>query len=154
VVQQGNIGAFDFQTMIVNLTAALGLLSVAALLTDFLMSSVCPLRHVYKQYKVRTTVDFSDLKDAVDVNALMGRFKMDNSLLDPIPPIFAHALSAKQVGRNDQRIELSPIVRQRASVEAMKHRASGGATPSRRSRSDSRSHSVVMNPLPPSPIAR
>jgi hypothetical protein len=53
VVQQGNVGSFDFQVMIVNLTAALGLLSVAALLTDIAMTKFCPLRFVYKQYKVR-----------------------------------------------------------------------------------------------------
>lgn len=55
-------GWIAFQTALVNLTTALGLLSVAVLLTDFCMTSCCPLRHIYKQYKERETIDFSDLR--------------------------------------------------------------------------------------------
>jgi hypothetical protein len=41
------------QTLLINLSVSLGLMSVAVLVTDYVMMSCCPLRNIYKQYKVR-----------------------------------------------------------------------------------------------------
>jgi hypothetical protein len=85
------VGAFDLQTLLVNLTVSLGLLSVAILLVDVCALNCCPLRRVYKSYKERATVDFTDLRRAYsseEAAALIKRFETDDSLVDPPPPIF------------------------------------------------------------------
>jgi len=54
-VFSGSICRFDFQTMLINMVAGLGLLSVATLTTDFLMEYLMPLKEAYIKYKYRET---------------------------------------------------------------------------------------------------
>jgi len=102
VIQQGSIGVYAFQTLLVNMTAALGLLSVAVMITDFLMTSCCPLRAVYRQYKERRTVDFSDLRDALEGRNVLKRFEAEDHLVDPVPAVIRGA-RARDHGRGAQR---------------------------------------------------
>lgn len=51
--QTGAVGQFDFQTLLINLTVALGLLRVATGLVDIAATNCLPLRAIYRQYKVR-----------------------------------------------------------------------------------------------------
>jgi hypothetical protein len=60
----GTLGRFNFQVALVQLVSALGLLSVATLITELLMLYVLPHRRFYTQYKFEDTVDFSDVRDA------------------------------------------------------------------------------------------
>jgi hypothetical protein len=62
-VQDGEIGEFDFQTLLVEANSALGLLVVATILVDMLMLYVLPHRLLYAEYKFQTTPDFSDVRD-------------------------------------------------------------------------------------------
>ena len=54
-VFNGNICRFDFQTMLIQMVAGLGLLSVATLTTDFMMEYVMPLKNAYIKYKYKET---------------------------------------------------------------------------------------------------
>lgn len=81
----GALGKFDFQTMLVQLVSALGLLSVATLVVEMCMLYCFPHRKYYNKYKVpvapcgpgpaslalhptsmqfEETIDFSDVRDA------------------------------------------------------------------------------------------
>ena len=85
------VGGFDLQTLLVNLTVSLGLLSVVILVVDFAALTCCPLKRVYRSYKERNTVDFSDVRraySAEEVSRLLKRFEEDDSLVDPPPAIF------------------------------------------------------------------
>lgn len=93
VTQSGRIGAFDFQTMLVNFTVSLGLLAAAAAITDFIAFALCPARSIYQQYRNRTTVDMSDVRDTGRMKEIVNRFKMEEGLVDPLPKIFADALA-------------------------------------------------------------
>lgn len=88
-----SIGGFDLQTLLINLTVSLGLLSVAVSIMDQIALLLCPLRHVYKQYKERQTVDFSDLRKAAahqgkSTVSVLGEFEKRSDLIDPVPAIF------------------------------------------------------------------
>jgi hypothetical protein len=65
-VQDGSIGRFDFQTMLIQLVSALGLMSVATLVVDMLMLYLMPLRDFYNRYKYQVTEDFSDVRHRLD----------------------------------------------------------------------------------------
>jgi hypothetical protein len=93
ITQSGRVGAFDFQTLLINLTVSLGLLSVAVLVTDFVSTSLCPQRAVYRQYKQRATVSFSTMKDQA-AKELFRRFKTEEDLVDPLPPVFTEVVRA------------------------------------------------------------
>jgi hypothetical protein len=84
-----------FQTLLINFTTALSLLSVAILFTDFIAFNVCPQRFVFKQYAVRKTVDMSDVLEAQDI-ATLERFKHEDDLVDPLPRIFVDLLKARE----------------------------------------------------------
>eukprot|EP01006_Ploeotia_vitrea_P028198 TRINITY_DN60921_c0_g1_i2.p1 TRINITY_DN60921_c0_g1~~TRINITY_DN60921_c0_g1_i2.p1 ORF type:complete len:427 (-),score=205.75 TRINITY_DN60921_c0_g1_i2:298-1578(-) len=60
----GQIGRPDFQTTLIQLVSALGLLSVAALVVEMSMLYIMPHKKYYNKYKYQETVDFSDLRDA------------------------------------------------------------------------------------------
>ena len=54
-VFNGSICRFDFQTMLIQMVAGLGLLSVATLTTDFIMEYLMPLKKAYVKYKYKET---------------------------------------------------------------------------------------------------
>ena len=60
-VFSGSICRFDFQTMLINMVAGLGLLSVATLTTDFLMEYLMPLKDAYIRYKYKETAHHDQL---------------------------------------------------------------------------------------------
>lgn len=60
-VFSGSICKFDFQTMLINMVAGLGLLSVATLTTDFLMQYLMPLKSAYIRYKYKETAHHDEL---------------------------------------------------------------------------------------------
>lgn len=49
--QSGDIGAFDAATLLLSLTSSLGLLAVATLIVDNLLTRCWPRQAVYKQLK-------------------------------------------------------------------------------------------------------
>jgi hypothetical protein len=59
-LQTGSVGRFSFQALLIQLVSALGLLSVATLVTEIVMSKCCKFRKEYSQAKFVSTVDFSD----------------------------------------------------------------------------------------------
>jgi len=59
----GAIGVFDFQTTLVQLVSALGLLSVGTLVVEMFMLYIAPHRKYYNKYKYEETLDFSDVRD-------------------------------------------------------------------------------------------
>lgn len=64
VIQQtGKIGAFSFQTLLVQLVSSLGLLAVAKMVVDSILQYVLPLKYIYRQYKTVKSIDFSDLTE-------------------------------------------------------------------------------------------
>ncbi|KAI8590772.1 hypothetical protein BDZ88DRAFT_450941 [Geranomyces variabilis] len=62
-VQTGEIGQFDFMTLLQALVAATALLRVASLIVETLMLWVMPHRHLYDKAKFESTQDFSDIRD-------------------------------------------------------------------------------------------
>ncbi|KAJ3156166.1 cytochrome c oxidase subunit 1 [Geranomyces michiganensis] len=62
-VQTGEIGQFDFMTLLQALVAATALLRVASLIVETLMLWVMPHRHLYDKAKFESTADFSDIRD-------------------------------------------------------------------------------------------
>ncbi|RYG51582.1 hypothetical protein EON66_10600, partial [archaeon] len=100
LTQNGRIGTFDFQALLINLMVSLGLLSVAIIITDFVAFKLCPLRDVYRQYAQRRTVDFSDLADTGHLAEVKSEFKVNAHAGEPHPPVIQHALEERK-----QRIE-------------------------------------------------
>lgn len=87
-IQGGLLGRFDFQTMLVQLVSALGLLSVATVVVELLMLYVLPHKKHYSKYKYQETVDFSDVRDAERTGSVFevggqDGGGMDHPLLDP-----------------------------------------------------------------------
>jgi hypothetical protein len=71
----------------------LGLLSVGVSIMDQIVLLFCPLRNVYRQYKERRTIDFSDLRKVAALRgkstvSVLGEFEKRSDLIDPIPSIF------------------------------------------------------------------
>eukprot|EP00756_Hemistasia_phaeocysticola_P022060 Hpha_TRINITY_DN15810_c1_g8::TRINITY_DN15810_c1_g8_i1::g.191332::m.191332 len=65
-IRAGTLHAFEFNELLIQLTASLTLFAVANLLVDFLCTTVLPYHAVYRSYKYIKTIDFSDLRDAVE----------------------------------------------------------------------------------------
>jgi len=59
----GTLTKFDFQTLLVQMVSAMGLLSIAALLVEMCMLYAMPLRSHYAKVKYEETEDFSDVRD-------------------------------------------------------------------------------------------
>ena len=110
--QSSAVTYFDFQTMLVTLNVFVGLLAGLQLFVDTVMiHGFCfRMRHVYKQYKVQTTVDFSDLHDNLGDGVLketLDKFRLENNLVDPVPPTLEALLKFKTV-RPLRSIPFSP----------------------------------------------
>eukprot|EP01065_Artemidia_motanka_P030051 TRINITY_DN36077_c0_g1_i1.p1 TRINITY_DN36077_c0_g1~~TRINITY_DN36077_c0_g1_i1.p1 ORF type:complete len:542 (+),score=120.32 TRINITY_DN36077_c0_g1_i1:77-1702(+) len=65
-IHAGTLHAFEFNELLIQLTASLTLFAVANLVVDFLCTQILPYHKVYRSYKYIKTVDFSDLRDAVE----------------------------------------------------------------------------------------
>ncbi|KJE88998.1 hypothetical protein, variant [Capsaspora owczarzaki ATCC 30864] len=65
IQQKGQMGKFDFQTLLINVVSGFGLLAVATLVVDVLAVSVMPEREIYSKYKYDDTLDFSDIRDGI-----------------------------------------------------------------------------------------
>lgn len=118
----GRIGSFNAQAFLINLFVSLGLLGVANALMEWiiffaplpensrLLALLCGksgggtfvrMRHVYRQYKERVTVDFGDVirshkLDAGALDSLLARFASNPHLLEPLPEVFAPVLALQQ----------------------------------------------------------
>jgi len=96
VTQSGRVGVFNFQALLINLTVSLGLLSVALVITDFVAFSCCPARSVYAQYRMRRTVDMSDVRATGKWNDVVKQFKSEKDLVDPVPEVFRTLFEARE----------------------------------------------------------
>jgi len=63
-VLSGEIGFFDFQTLLIQLTTSLALLKIATTLVDLVAIKLLPRRKLYHIAKFEMTQDFSDLAKA------------------------------------------------------------------------------------------
>ena len=96
VTQSGRVGVFNFQALLINLTVSLGLLSVALVITDFVAFSCCPARSVYAQYRMRRTVDMSDVRASGKWREVIKQFKSEKDLVDPVPEVFRTLFEAHE----------------------------------------------------------
>jgi hypothetical protein len=64
----GRVGFFDFQTLLVNLIAALGLLGASAAVLEVVAFFVCPLRGMYRALRDTDTVSITELRRAAAGN--------------------------------------------------------------------------------------
>eukprot|EP01103_Thecamoeba_quadrilineata_P015851 TRINITY_DN5124_c0_g1_i2.p1 TRINITY_DN5124_c0_g1~~TRINITY_DN5124_c0_g1_i2.p1 ORF type:complete len:180 (-),score=20.89 TRINITY_DN5124_c0_g1_i2:55-594(-) len=62
-LQTGNLGAFDFQVLLLNCVSGLGLLAVATVIVDILATMILPQRNIYYKYKYDETFGFSDYRE-------------------------------------------------------------------------------------------
>jgi hypothetical protein len=62
-VISGQIGSFDFQVLLVQLTTSLALIKVATTVVDLIAIRLLPRKGLYKAAKYEVTEDFSDLTD-------------------------------------------------------------------------------------------
>ena len=60
----GRVGSFVFQTLLVNLAAALGLLGASAAVLELVAFSACPLRGMYQRLRDSETPSISELRRA------------------------------------------------------------------------------------------
>ena len=100
-----NVGAFDAQTLLINLTVSFGLISVAVLVIDFVSTTLLPLRHIYRQYKERVTIDFSELRKVHGDRAteVLSLFRANRSnLIEPEPDIFRSIGFGQDSGAADE----------------------------------------------------
>ena len=112
VKQSGNIGKFDFATLIISLTASLGLLAVVTLVVDCLATRVLPFRAIYQGYKVYDSVDFSDL-------AHLGRAELarirSEDLVNP-QPTFLQAIPSIAASRSSRVLAIQQKTAARAGA--------------------------------------
>ena len=88
VSQTGRIGAFDVQTLFINIFVGLGLLAFANAAVDCVALRLCPLRRVYRQYVSRPTVRLSEIFESLPpdkVKQMLREFEENDHLIDPIP---------------------------------------------------------------------
>ena len=93
VKQSGNLGRFDFATLLVSLTASLGLLAASTLIVDCLAVRVLPLRAVYNGYKTSNTVDFEELERLRSED--LARIVRED-LVNPKPPFLTEIRSIEE----------------------------------------------------------
>jgi hypothetical protein len=86
------IGSFSLQALLINLMVSLGLLSLAALVTDWIALNICAHRAIFRQYMLRKTVDMSDVLDARHLRHILKRFEHDENLIDSVPPALTDSL--------------------------------------------------------------
>lgn len=91
VRQSGTVGHWDIPTLLVSLVTSLGLLAVAASVVNFLAFGVFPMKYIYNQYRVVTSVDFSDVAHLP--KAVLNRFRAED-LINPRPAIFEEIKNA------------------------------------------------------------
>ena len=60
--QVGQLGRFDFQTMLLSFVSGLGLLAAATLVVDQLAVRVLPQRKIYREYKINETEEIDELE--------------------------------------------------------------------------------------------
>eukprot|EP01101_Sappina_pedata_P001130 TRINITY_DN11239_c0_g1_i1.p1 TRINITY_DN11239_c0_g1~~TRINITY_DN11239_c0_g1_i1.p1 ORF type:complete len:403 (+),score=80.14 TRINITY_DN11239_c0_g1_i1:82-1209(+) len=63
ITQTGNLGQFDFPTLLLSLVSGLGLTAATTILVDLIAVMVMPHKDIYSKYKYDETIDFSDLRD-------------------------------------------------------------------------------------------
>ena len=78
-VFSGSICRFDFQTMLINMVAGLGLLSLATLTTDFVMEYLTPLKNAYIRYKYKETAHHDQLLDRMETRKLSELLETETS---------------------------------------------------------------------------
>ncbi|KAK9763754.1 hypothetical protein K7432_009303 [Basidiobolus ranarum] len=66
--QTGNIGKFDFMSLLTNLVASIALLKTASLLVEIFMLKFLPQRKMYYEAKYEHTEDFDDLRKGREHN--------------------------------------------------------------------------------------
>jgi hypothetical protein len=116
VVMSGRLGVFSLQSLLINLTVSLGLLSLATVITDFVAFNLCPWRAMYSQYMLRKTVDMSDVLDAADAQTIVERFRTEDNLIDPVPRVFAELFELKE-RRQRERARRLDIMQQKADIQ-------------------------------------
>jgi len=116
VVMSGRLGVFSLQSLLINLTVSLGLLSLATVITDFVAFNLCPWRAMYSQYMLRKTVDMSDVLDAADAQTIVERFRTEDDLIDPVPRVFAELFELKE-RRQRERARRLDIMQQKADIQ-------------------------------------
>jgi hypothetical protein len=116
VVMSGRLGVFSLQSLLINLTVSLGLLSLATVITDFVAFNLCPWRAMYNQYMLRKTVDMSDVLDATDAQTIVDRFRTEDDLIDPVPRVFAELFELKE-RRQRERARRLDIMQQKADIQ-------------------------------------
>ncbi|CAI2175271.1 6088_t:CDS:2, partial [Funneliformis geosporum] len=69
--QYGQIGEFDFISLLTNLVAALALFKVATFLVELLMLKCLPQKDQYEHFKYEETQDFSEIRKGSDKGSII-----------------------------------------------------------------------------------
>jgi hypothetical protein len=68
--QVGNLGKFDFQTLLLSFVSGLGLLAAASLVVDMLALYLFPQKKIYRAYKYLQTKEIMSSTTDDDLEAL------------------------------------------------------------------------------------
>ena len=77
-VQTGQIGKFDIESLMIQLTTSLGLLAVASLVIDMIMLQFMPMRRWYQKFKFSESKDLGNMSDDIR-NGVDYRIMSDDS---------------------------------------------------------------------------
>jgi hypothetical protein len=86
VSQAGTVGRFDATQLLIVAVTSLGLLAVSNSIVDFLAFNVLKMRFVYSQYRMVTSVDFSEISHLPE--RVLKSFETADQI-NPRPAIFA-----------------------------------------------------------------
>ncbi|KAJ3378061.1 cytochrome c oxidase subunit 1, partial [Lobulomyces angularis] len=109
--QTGQIGKFDFMTLLVNMTATFTLLRIITFIVDSLMLYTFPRKNVYQRAKFETTEEFGDF----ELKKKKSNLTDNSSNIEYTDDSFINATSEIHVQNNFLRVEDSVDVKFRRS---------------------------------------
>jgi hypothetical protein len=121
----GRVGSFNFQTLLVNLIAALGLLGVSAAVLEVFAFSICPLRGMFRSLRDTDTVSITELRKAAAGNpeglkSIIAAFGAGTSLEDHHPEVVKLMRAATAPHAIEMGIIMNPANEAAGRVRAWK----------------------------------
>lgn len=76
-IQQGNVGKFDFPTLLLSLVSGLALLTVSQTTVDLVALYIMPLRSIYHKLKYELSVNFGEVRENKELRDLLLNYSED-----------------------------------------------------------------------------
>ncbi|KAK3238487.1 hypothetical protein CYMTET_51503 [Cymbomonas tetramitiformis] len=76
-IQQGNVGKFDFPTLLLSLVSGLALLAISQTAVDVVALYILPLKSIYRKQKYELSVNFGEVRENKELRELLLNYSED-----------------------------------------------------------------------------